>query len=202
MDPEFPSAFKYKKSANATDPIVNFQLNNPIPPLKRILKRLFSNEEITIKIPILTAITLVAFGLGGASGFLTAIKIELANRIPVVATIFPTEPPLASPNPWVSDTLFGTLSKVNLDYFLISEKGEVTKLIAPQNVNLEKLTGKKILAVGIYNKSAKTMNVQEASDLLLFSSTAPVPTLSPTPQPTLEPTLTPLSPTNTPEVMY
>jgi hypothetical protein len=184
-DPEplvtMPPVLKYKKTANQADPLVNFQLNNPIPPIKRILKKLSANEEITIKIPVLTAIAIIAFGLGGASGFLTAIKTRLVENIPVVATIFPTEPPQATPNPWVATTLFGKLSKISSSYVLILENGNVVTLVPPTNVNLEKLLTKKILATGQYNEVSKEMQVTEASDLLLMSTTIPVPTLKPTP---------------------
>ena len=172
---------RYKHTSNQTDPLVNFQINNPIPPLKRLLKKIFANEEITIKIPVLTAIAIVAFGLGGASGFITAVKTQLANNIPLVATIFPTPSVPPSPSPWISTTLFGTVSKTSNQYFLISEAGSVVRLLAPQNVNLDRLLGKKILATGLYNKETNDMKVEEAADLLLFSSTAPVPTTVPTP---------------------
>lgn len=186
-----PPVVSYKKTANQSDPLVNFQVNNPIPPLKRLLKRIFANEEITIKIPVLTAIAIIAFGLGGASGFLTALKVRLRESIPVVATIFPTEAALATPNPWNATTLFGMLSKqTSGSYFLVSQNGDAIKLTAPTNVNLEKLVGKRILATGTFNAQAKEMLVEEASDLLLFNSTSAVPTLSPSPTPIPTPSST------------
>lgn len=184
-----------KKTANQTDPLVNFQINNPIPPIKRLLKRLFSNEEITIKIPILTAIALVAFGLGGASGFLTALKIKLAEQIPVVATIFPTPTPVATPNPWINTTLFGTLTtQTSGTFYLVLDGGDVVQLLAPENVNLKLLSGRKILATGEYSAESKTMKVLEASGLRTFVSAAPVPTTKPEPEvsATPEPTSTPI----------
>lgn len=200
-----PPVINYSKTANQTDPLVNFQVNNPIPPIKRLLKKLFGNEEITIKIPVLTAIAIIAFGLGGASGFLTAVKVRLVESIPVVATIFPTAAPTITPNPWATNTLFGKLSKSAEKYFLILENGDVVKLNPPTNVNLEKLLGRKILATGQYNSVTKEMNIIEASDLLLFSSTAPVPTTMPTatPVPTEAPLVTAKpSQTNSPEIFY
>lgn len=177
-----PPVVSYKKTANQADPIVNFQVNNPIPPLKRLLKRIFANEEITIKIPVLTAIAIIAFGLGGASGFLTALKVRLSESIPVVATIFPTEKPVTTPNPWTNTTLFGMLSKQTSGrYFLVLQNGDAIKLSTPTNVNLEKLVGKRILATGTFNAQTKEMLVEETSDLLLFNSTSPVPTMSPLP---------------------
>lgn len=188
---ETPPIVKYKKTQNSEDPLVNFSINNPIPPIKRLLKKLFANEEITIKIPVLTAIAILAFGLGGASGFLTAVKVTLASRIPVVNTIFPTLAPSPVPNPWIKTVFFGTLSRPNTGfYFLIMEQGEVVKLIPPANVNMEKLVGKKILAEGLFNKAEGVMNVEAASDLVLFGSTAPVPTTTPTLTPTAVPTPT------------
>lgn len=181
---EAPNVVSYKKTANSEDPLVNFQINNPIPPLKRLLKKLFSNEEITIRIPIITAIAIVAFGLGGASGFLTAIKTHLAQSVPIVNEIFPTPLPVITPDPWPFTTLFGTLSKpINDNLYLVLESGDVVLLVTPSNVNLLKLSGKKIIASGKYNKDEKTMQVSVADDLILFSSTAPVPTTNPTEKP-------------------
>lgn len=196
---EPPPLLKYKRTQNSEDPIVNFSINNPIPPIKRLLKKLFANEEITIKIPVLTAIAILAFGLGGASGFLTALKVRLAERIPVVNTIFPTLTPQPTQSPWIKTVFFGTLSRPSTgSYFLIKETGEVVKLIPPSNVNMEKLIGKKIIAEGLYNKTEEVMNVEAASDLVLFASTAPVPTTKPTstPNPTETPVATTSSETN------
>lgn len=184
---------KFKKTANSTDPIINFQLNNPIPPIKRLLKKLFANEEITIKIPVLTAIAIIAFTLGGASGFITAVKTHLAARIPIIQSILPKSTPVTTPNPWVPTSLFGTLSQLpSGDYYLILQNGDVIKLKSPQNVNLKTFLGEKVLATGTFHQQLKEMQVIEATNLVLVGSTQPVPTLSP------QPTASPIPSTPTP----
>lgn len=184
MDSEPPPVFQYKRSANSVDPLVNFQLNNPIPPIKRLLGKLFANEAITIKIPVLTAIALLAFGLGGASGFLTAIKAHLVQAVPAANFIFPSPEPTTAPDPWIADKLFGTLSKQQSgNFYLILQQGDVIQLIPPTNVNLDKLVGKKILAEGLFSSADRVMKVRNAEDLILFVSVAPVPTVQPTPTP-------------------
>ena len=169
------------KSSSDVPPLVSFKVTNPVTYLKLWWKKVIGNEGIDLRLKIkpLTAITIVILILGAtfSVGFVTA----LLSRVPVIKEIVPKPTPISTPNPWKETAYTGLLKQSGSRFYLVTNGSEAITLEVPQNVDLLRYLGKRILAVGKYNASTGIMQVTDASDLEVLIQSAPVPTVSPTP---------------------
>lgn len=176
-------------SVNQEPPIV--EVRNPVTYIRRWWDRVMGKEGIDFRFTIhpVTAVLMVAVvaTIGFGAGRVTlpdGIKIpffEFGN----VATVKPT----TSPNTEWKETAFtGKLqfSQATQKYFLITTSSEAITLSIPSNLDLNTLIGKRIMAVGEYNKSTKLLRVSDVKDLEVLPNT-------PVPIPTVEPTVIPSS---------
>jgi hypothetical protein len=77
---------------------------------------------------------------------------------------------------------------------MTTSSSELITLQVPENIELSDFVGKRILAIGKYNKAGKLLVVSDAKSLeVLPKSPVPIPTVSPTltPSPSGEATPTP-----------
>lgn len=177
-------------------PLVFLKVTNPIVYIKKWWKSVIGNEGIDFHFRIrpLTAIALAA--VIASIGFGVGVQIEPKP---------PTKSPTPTPVEWKETAYTGTLkySEATQKFFLVtSSSAEAITLDIPDNLNLESLVEKRILAAGNYSKAQRVLVVADAKDLeVLPKSPVPIPTLSPTP--TATPTSTPVpteSPSPTPKI--
>ena len=77
---------------------------------------------------------------------------------------------------------------------MITTSSEAITLQVPNNLDLLPLVGKRIMAVGEYNKEQKLLKVFDAKDLEILPKTpVPIPTFEPTSTPSATPTATPVT---------
>lgn len=162
-------------------PLVSFQLTNPIIYIKAWWKRIIGNEgiKVTLQIKPLTAmvLTLMVSGVGFGLGRIT-IPEPLVKYVPILASPVPS----ATPNPWKETAYSGKLQVSGVRYFLLTSSSEAITLEVPGTINLAKMVGKRIMAVGLYNKDTRVMQVSDAKDLeILPNSPIPLPTVLITP---------------------
>lgn len=173
-------------------PLLDLKITNPIVYLKAWWKRIVANEGVDFRFRIrpLTAIAIavsvaaIGFGLG---------RVTLPASSPIIKYL-PQLAPSPTPNPWKETGITGVVryTETNQRYYLVTSGVEAVTLDAPDNVNMSKLVGKRILAVGRYNGQTGIMVVTDAADLeILPVQAVPIPTTPPTPTPTLSPILTP-----------
>ena len=179
------------KSLKNVPPLVSLEVSNPIAYLKVWWQKVMSNEGIDFRFRIrpLTAMALVA--ILAAGGFWLG---RWTMPLPVPEQIIKYLPQLAptpTPNPWKETAYIGSLRKTGERFYLLTEQAEAISLAVPDNVNLTKYLGKRILAVGKYNRSTGILQVMSAEDLEVVIQSAPVPTAVPTLSPTAVPTTTP-----------
>jgi len=180
---------------SATEPpLVEVKVANPVTYFRRWWTKVMSKEGVSLSFKIhpitavlmVTAISLVAFSAGRYS-----INIPFLNY-----TILPT--PTATPTPepiWKQTAFTGKLqfSVTTNKYFLVTTSSEAITLDNESNLELLTLIGKRILAIGEYNKTARVLKITDAKDLEVLSKTPiPIPTIEPSPTPTTPPSETPL----------
>lgn len=167
-------------------PLINLKVTNPIVYIKAWWKRIVGNEgiKLTLQIKPLTAITLtlIVSGIGFGLGRIT-LPPPLVEYIPVL------QPPAATPtpNPYREAAFTGKLQTSGNRYYLLTNSSEAIYLDVPSTINLKNLVGKRIMAVGNYNKDTRTMVVSDATDLeVLPLNPIPIPTALPliSPSPT------------------
>ena len=181
---------------NTEPPLV--QVTNPVTYLRRWWDRVMSKEGIDFRFTIhpITAILIsaviatIGFGVG---------RFVLPESVKVPFFEFGTPPtyrPTSSPlSEWKETAFTGKLqySVSTQKYFLITTSAEAITLEVPANLNLLPLVSKRIMAVGIYNKTTKLLKVSDVKDLEVLPNTPiPIPTIEPTVIPTNIPTETPL----------
>jgi hypothetical protein len=177
----------------AEKPLVEVKVTNPVTYLKNWWNKVIANEGVDFRFHIrpLTAIAmtlvvaLVGFGVGRFSLNIPFLKYEvIGSPTPVVTT-----------EVWKETAYTGTLqySQTTSKYYLmITSSSELITLQLPENLDLSDFVGKRILAIGKYNKSGKILVVSDAKSLeILSKSPVPIPTFSPSPSPTVESTPTP-----------
>ncbi len=165
-------------------PLVDLKVANPVTYLKNWWKKVIDNEGIDVRLRIrpLTSIAMTAMLVGVSFGL---GRISLPPESPLIQYL-PMLAPTPTPNPWRQTAFTGVLkySDISLKYYLVTNTSEAITLIAPDNVNLKKLMGKRILATGNYNNDMNLLSVTDATDMeLLPLSILPVPTMSPSPIP-------------------
>ena len=172
-------------------PIVDFKVRNPITYIKNWWKKIIGNEGVEIKIKVrpITTLLIVALVLTGTYGL--GVITALLAKIPMIKDVLPTPIPSQTPqptsNPWKETAFSGTLrfSTVTQKYYLSTSSAEAITLDVPLSINLSKLVGKKIFAVGKYNKTTDILIISDISGLVILpASTQPIPTFTPTPTPT------------------
>lgn len=170
-------------TVNKKDPLlVDLKVTNPIVYIKAWWKKVVANEGVDFRFRIrpLTAIAITAVVMAGSFGLgRLLIPAPLIKYIPLLA-------PSPSPNPWRETAFTGILrySTVSQKYYLDTNSSEAVTLAAPASVNVSKLVGRRILAVGKLNTQTGVLVVTDASDLeILPAQIVPVPTTLPTPSP-------------------
>lgn len=174
-----------KENSEFDKPLVSVSVNNPISWFQKLLNQLKKKQTTTltfrlgvplIALPVLiTAFAGIFFGLG-----------KITNKSDSLIEPTPTE--IVEFN--VTKT--GVLKKIMTDssnaYYLFLNNGEVIKIIAPEEVKLSSLYGKRILASGVMNMIENTLTIHEIADLEeLPSSPIPIPTILITDNPTTTP---------------
>ncbi|MFI5240965.1 MAG: hypothetical protein ACHQUA_00870 [Microgenomates group bacterium] len=167
-----------KPKKNQDPPLVDVKVANPVTYFKKWWAKIVGNEgiEFRFRVKPLTAlliaavVTSIAFGVGG---------VVISNENPT---------PTKTPEPdeiWKETAYTGTLqfSENNNRYYLLTTSSpEAITLEIPEIVNIELLVGKRILAIGDYNKSTKILKVSDLKDLEILSKTPiPLPTFTPNP---------------------
>lgn len=182
-----------EEEAKLEKPLVSVSVNNPISWFMKLLNQLKKKQTTTftfrlgvplIALPVLiAAFAAVFFGLGKLT---TPKEEKIVEKSPSSYYVS---------RAGVLKIVEGTEGSV---YFLVLSSGEALKLQPPENINLSKLSDKRILASGTYTVETNTLGVENVANMeLLPASPSPIPTVTPTPTSTPTPTLTP---TPTPEV--
>lgn len=166
-------------TVNKKDPLlVDLKVTNPIVYIKTWWKRVMANEGVDFRFRIrpLTAIAIAAvlagmsFGLG---------RFSFPASSPIIKYL-PQLAPSPTPDVWRETAFTGVLklADVNKRYYLLTSQAEAITLEVPVNVNMTKLVGKRILAVGRLNTQTGILVVTDATDLEILPSLAvPVPIL-------------------------
>lgn len=173
------------------EPLISLRVTNPITYLKNWWKKVMSKEGVDFhfKIQPLTAIaiTIVIATLGFGVG-----QFSISRQKPFIhyqPTAKPTSIPAANP---LRNTAFtGTLqfSKKTAKFYLLTNSSEAITITVLENVDLEKLVGRRIFATGEYNQETHTLLVTEATNMELLPEEVeeipvePDPTILPTPEP-------------------
>src|SRR3989339_1764601 len=183
-------------TSNAEPPLVT--VTNPVTYLRRWWSKVMGKEgiDLSFKIHPITAVLMVA--VTATIGF-GAGRISVPDGIKIPFFEF-GDVPSAKPTPsaeavWKETGFTGKLqfSEKEQRFFLLTTSSEAIVLSVPQNLDLTSLVGKRIFAIGEYNKAQRLLKVTDAKDLEVLSKTPqPIPTLVPT----IEPTSTPISTTS------
>lgn len=187
--------------ATAEKPLVEVKVTNPVTYLKNWWNKVMGKEGIDFRFRIhpvtaiacVFAIAVAAFGAGVYSIKIPFLKYEVVNS-PI-----PTLTPLI----WKETAYTGTLQfskSTGKFYLMVTSSSELITLEVPENINLTDYIGKRILAIGNYNKNQKILEVTDAKTLEVLPKTqviipTSVPTTTPTSSPSPEPTVSP-----TPEI--
>ena len=175
-------------------PLVSLQVTNPVTYLRIWWKKIVGNDGIdfSFRIRPLTAvfmtatITLILTGAGYSLGKIAVpIPEPLDKYIP---KIIPSPTPIV----WRETAFSGSLkfTESTKRYYLVTTSSEAITLQVPENIDLSKFVGKRIMASGNYNKGTRILVVSDAQDLeVLPTKAVTIPTLIPTP--TNVPAITP-----------
>lgn len=168
-------------------PLVSFSITNPIEYIQRWWNAIVGNEGIkmTIQIKPLTGIFMVTvisgigFGFGKITWPPSIIKYMTKLDSSVIA---PTPTPTPTPDPWRETAFIGKLQTSQGKYYLVTSASEAITLKVPPEIYLSSMVGKRIMAVGLYNKTIRVLMVTEATDMeILPPKPIPVPTTTPSP---------------------
>mgnify|MGYP001594651576 FL=1 len=171
-------------------PLIDVKVTNPVTYLKNWWDKVMGKEGVyfSFKIHPITAF-LIAFGfttgifsIGRYSVNIPFLKYEVVNS------------PVPSPTPpiWKETAYTGTLqfsSATQKFYLAVTSSAELITLEVPGNIDLTDYVGKRILAIGNYNKNQKILEVTDAKTLEVLPKTqvsipvsSPEPTVFPTPE--------------------
>ncbi len=177
----------------AEKPLVEVKVTNPVTYLKNWWNKVMGKEGIDFSfrihpvtaVAMAVAIALVSFGAGRFSINIPFLKYEVVN------SPAPTPTPLI----WKETAYTGTLqfsTSTGKFYLMVTSSSELITLEVPENINLTDYVGKRILAIGNYNKSKKILEVTDAKTLEVLPKTQiSIPTTIPSPSPSPEPTTSP-----------
>lgn len=160
-------------------PMVSLQVANPVTYLKIWWKKVMSGEGIDVKFRVhpITAVVLALIICGAGFGL---GRLTFPADSPIVKYV-PKLGPTPTDSPWKEAAYAGIVQKTYSSgkYYLLTNSEVAVSLSFPANVNPEKLVGKRILAVGKYNKNEDILYVTDSSDLELLPQTvSPIPTIS------------------------
>lgn len=181
---------------NTEPPLVT--VTNPVTYLRRWWQKVMGKEgiDLSFKIHPITAILMVAVTatIGFGAG---RISVPEGIKIPFFEFgVMPSTKPLPTEEPIWKETAFSGKLQYSVNtqkYFLLTTSAEAITLEVPENIDLLTLIGKRIMAVGVYNKQTKILKVSDAKDLEILSKTKePIPTIEPTMTPSPTPTEIPL----------
>ncbi|MCX6705966.1 MAG: hypothetical protein NTV24_02565 [Candidatus Woesebacteria bacterium] len=182
--------------ATAEKPLVEVKVTNPFTYLKNWWNKIVENEGVDFRFHItpLTAIvmTIIIASLGLGVG---RFVIPPGINIPFFKYEDVTSPtPTATPSTWKETAYTGTLQfskSTGKFYLMVTSSSELITLEVPENIDLTDYVGKRILAIGNYNKNRKILEVTDAKTLEVLPKTqVSIPTTTPTPsaEPTASPT--------------
>lgn len=143
--------------------------------------------DFNFKIHPVTAF-LIAFGLG--AGIFGAGRYSVNIPFLKLVTIPTIKPSPIIESIWKETAFTGKLqfSANTQKYFLLTTSSEAITLDVTGNLDLFKLVGKRIMAVGEYNKSIKLLKVMDVKDLEVLPNTpVPIPTIMATATSTASP---------------
>jgi hypothetical protein len=185
----------------AEKPLVEVKVTNPFIYLKNWWNKVINNEGVDFKFHIkpLTAIamTIVIASLGFGVG---RFVLPEGVNIPFLKFEGITSPtPTATPSIWKETAYTGTLqfsTSTGKFYLMVTSSSELITLEVPENINLTDYVGKRILAIGNYNKNQKILRVTDAKTLEVLPKTqviipTSIPTETPTSSPSAESTVSP-----------
>lgn len=176
--------------AIAEKPLVEVKVTNPVTYLKNWWNKVMGKEGVyfSFKIHPITAF-LIAFGLTAGIFSIGRYSVNIPFlKYEVVSSPTPTPTPVI----WKETAYTGTLqfsSATQKFYLMTTSSSELITLEVPENINLTDYVGKRILAIGNYNKAKKILEVTDAKTLEVLPKTqVSIPTSSPSPEPTTSPT--------------
>ena len=160
-------------------PLVDVKVTNPVTYLRRWWDRVMGKEGVyfSFRIHPITAF-LIAFGF--ATAFIGVGRYSI--NIPFLKyQVLPTIKPTTSAEVIWKETAFTgklQLSLTTNKYFLITTSSEAITLDVPSNLDLITLVGKRIFAIGQYNKTERFLKVFDIKDLEVLPRTpVPIPTI-------------------------
>ncbi len=175
-------------SVNQEPPIV--EVRNPVTYIRRWWERVMGREGIDFRFTIHPVTGVLMVAVIATIGF-GAGRVTLPEGVEIPFFEFGDDP-TSKPTPtsiaeWKETAFTGKLqySLTTQKYFLITTSSEAITLSVPSNLDLLTLVGKRIMAVGEYNKSTKLLKVSDVKDLEVLPNTpVPIPTTNPTVEPT------------------
>ncbi len=180
-------------TSNIEPPLIT--ITNPVTYLRRFWDKVMGKEGayFSVRIPPITAF-LIAFGF--TAGVFSIGRYSVNIPFLKYQNLEPIIPTASAEAVWKETAYTGKLqySVNNQKYFLLTTSSEAITLEVPDNLDLLTLVGKRIMAVGKYDKITKLLKVSDAKDLEVLSKTKePIPTLVPTFTPTSTPSATPVA---------
>ena len=160
-------------------PLVDLKVTNPVTYFKKWWAKIIGNEGVDFRLHFqpLTA-TVIAL-------VIITVGFGLGRQATPTPTTLPSPTPTPTPEPILKDTAFtGTLqySSATAKFYLVTTSAEAITLTVPDNLDLQDLVGKRILAVGQYNKPARILEIADAKDMeILPKKPVPIPTTTPNP---------------------
>lgn len=165
-------------STSTTEPPI-IEVRNPVTYLRLWWQKVMGKEgvDFNFKIHPVTAF-LIAFGLG--TGLFGAGRYSVNIPFLKYETISTAKPSPTTVAVWKETAFTGKLqlSLTTNKYFLITTSSEAITLDVPDNLDLLTLIGKRIFAIGEYNKTERLLKVADIKDLEILSKTpVPIPTI-------------------------
>ena len=175
-------------------PMVDVKVTNPVTYFKLWWEKVMGKEGVyfSFRIHPITAF-LIVFGF--SAGVFSVGRYSVNIPFLQYEAVETAKPTATADVVWKETGFTGKLqfSEKEQRFFLLTTSSEAIVLSVPQNLDLTSLVGKRIFAIGEYNKAQRLLKVTDAKDLEVLSKTPqPIPTLVPT----IEPTSTPISTTS------
>jgi len=175
-------------------PMVDVKVTNPVTYFKLWWEKVMGKEGVyfSFRIHPITAF-LIVFGF--SAGIFSVGRYSVNIPFLQYETVETAKPTATADVVWKETGFTGKLqfSEKEQRFFLLTTSSEAIVLSVPQNLDLTSLVGKRIFAIGEYNKAQRLLKVTDAKDLEVLSKT---PQSIPTLVPTIEPTNTPISTTS------
>ena len=175
-------------------PMVDVKVTNPVTYFKLWWEKVMGKEGVyfSFRIHPITAF-LIVFGF--SAGIFSVGRYSVNIPFLKYEAVETAKPTATADVVWKETGFTGKLqfSEKEQRFFLLTTSSEAIVLSVPQNLDLTSLVGKRIFAIGEYNKAQRLLKVTDAKDLEVLSKT---PQSIPTLVPTIEPTNTPISTTS------